>query len=119
MIEPTDQGDRAIVQRADSDSVPSGTTPKRGLLSSLIDTSRPFDIEGITLWLYAIVAALSVAILQFGLLPQAGVANFGLILYAPIIIGGLQLAAVFGGGAGQSAVIAFPRKCVSANVPET
>lgn len=51
-------------------------------LSKLFDTSRPFDIEGIPLWLYAIVAALSVAVLQLGLLPDTGIAGAFAVLWA-------------------------------------
>ncbi len=46
-----------------------------GLLARFIDTSKPYDIEGIPLKLYVLIAVLSVAILQLDLLTQAGVAG--------------------------------------------
>ena len=70
-----------MVRSADSDSVPEGTTRNRGIWSSLVDTSGPLDIEGIPLWLYAIVAVLSAAIVQLELLPQAGVAGAFAVLW--------------------------------------
>ena len=70
-----------MVRSADSDSLPEGATHNRGIWSKLIDTSAPFDIEGIPIWLYAIVAILSIAILQLDLLPQAGVAGAFAVLW--------------------------------------
>ena len=52
------------------------------ILSKIFDTSRPFDIEGIPLWLYAIVAALSVAVLRLDLLPDTGIAGAFAVLWA-------------------------------------
>jgi Na+/citrate or Na+/malate symporter len=60
----------------------SNTNSKCRIWSRLFDTSRPFDIEGIPLWLYAIVAILSFAILRLGLLPQAGIAGAFAVLWA-------------------------------------
>lgn len=52
-----------------------------GLWSYLIDTSKPFDMGGIPLQLYALVAVLSVAILKLGLLTQTGVAGAFAVLW--------------------------------------
>lgn len=48
---------------------------KNALLERFLDTSKPYDIEGVPLKLYVLIAVLSVAILQLDLLTQAGVAG--------------------------------------------
>lgn len=50
-------------------------------LSKFIDISKPYDIEGISLKLYVLVAVLSIAILQLGLLTQTGVAGAYAVLW--------------------------------------
>ncbi|MDG2090715.1 MAG: 2-hydroxycarboxylate transporter family protein [Gammaproteobacteria bacterium] len=51
-------------------------------LSSFIDLSKPFDIEGIPLKLYLLIAVLSVVVIKLGLLNQAGVSGAFAVLWA-------------------------------------
>ena len=101
------------------DKLPDGKSANRpGLLSRLIDTGRPFDIEGVPPSLYAVIAVLSIAVLELGLLPQTGIVGafavlwtIGLVFFA---IGERvrPLKALLGGGL----VIAWAGAAVIANL---
>lgn len=52
------------------------------LLFKLVDTSKPYDIEGIPLKLYVLLAVLSIAILQLDLLVQSGVVGTYAVLWS-------------------------------------
>jgi Na+/citrate or Na+/malate symporter len=54
---------------------------KSGLLERFLDIKKPYDIEGIPLKLYVLVAVLSIAILQLDLLTQSGVAGAYAVLW--------------------------------------
>lgn len=56
-----------------------------GMLARFIDTSKPYDIEGIPLRLYVLIAVLSVAILQLDLLTQAGVAGAYAVMWTIVL----------------------------------
>lgn len=62
--------------------MPDTTTPNTGFWSRVVDTRKPFDIEGIPLWLYALNTVLAVGILALGQLPVAGVAGAFSVLWA-------------------------------------
>lgn len=90
---------------------------KKGLIAKLFDTSRPFDLQGIPLALFALLAVISVAILQLGELKTVGVAGafavlwtIGLFFYS---IGErvLLLKSVLGGGL----VVAYFGAALTAN----
>ena len=61
--------------------MPEPTTQTTGFWSYLVDTRRPFDIEGIPVRLYALNAVLAVAILALGQLDVAGVAGAFSVLW--------------------------------------
>jgi len=47
----------------------------RSYLAALIDTSRPYDIEGVPLWLYSLLVVFTVFVIQLNLLKQTGIAG--------------------------------------------
>ena len=61
--------------------MPEQPTHNAGFWSHFVDVRRPFDIEGIPVWLYALNAVLAVAILALGQLPVAGVAGAFSVLW--------------------------------------
>ncbi len=48
---------------------------KGSFWTSIIDTRKPYDTEGVPFALYLLIAVLSIVILQLGLLTQSGVAG--------------------------------------------
>ena len=58
------------------------TTPNAGFWSRVVDTRKPFDIEGVPPWLYALNTVLAVAILALGQLDVAGVVGAFSVLWA-------------------------------------
>ena len=62
--------------------MPETTPPGTGFWSRVVDTRKPFDIEGIPLWLYALNTMLAIGILTLGQLPVAGVAGAFSVLWA-------------------------------------
>ena len=61
---------------------PEQPTRRAGFWPRLVDTRKPFDVEGIPVWLYALNAVLAIAILALGQLPAAGVAGAFSVLWA-------------------------------------
>lgn len=88
------------------------------LRSYLIDTTRPFDIEGIPLALYALLAILAVIVLKMGILADAGVSGAFAVLWTVglffFAIGERVwvLKALLGGGL----VVAYAGAAITANL---
>lgn len=91
---------------------------KSGLLTMLFDTNEPFDIEGIPLKLYFVMAALAIAILQLELLTKVGIAGAFAVMWSVgfffFAIGERvkALRAILGGGL----VMSYVGAAVTANI---